>query len=211
LIDQFFGLDASGKKPLIGREGADPAGMLRVAETGMMVLGYQSNPRPVELTADKFNQYLKEEGLEAIAAIREARHQTNAGVRELFSRCAKSLVFAGTGGAAQADRRVGFTLELVAERNPYTLRNAEELPLILTYEGKPLAGALVVAFNRFNPEARIKARSDNNGRVKFRVTERGAWLIKAVHMVPAPTGTNADWVSYWASLTFELKSSGAAR
>jgi hypothetical protein len=25
-----------------------------------------------------------------------------------------------------------------------------------------------------------------------------------VHMVPAPAGANADWQSYWASLTFEL-------
>jgi hypothetical protein len=29
------------------------------------------------------------------------------------------------------------------------------------------------------------------------------WLIKAVHMIPAPAGTNAEWQSYWASLTFE--------
>ena len=31
------------------------------------------------------------------------------------------------------------------------------------------------------------------------------WLIKAVHMVPAPADSNADWASYWASLTFELQ------
>jgi hypothetical protein len=29
------------------------------------------------------------------------------------------------------------------------------------------------------------------------------WMIKAVHMVPAPAGTGADWESVWASLTFE--------
>ena len=210
LIDQFFSLDASGRKSLIGRDGADPAGMMRVAESGAIVLGYQSNPRPVELAAEKFNQYLKEEGLEAIASIREARHQTSSGVRELFSRCAKSLVFAGNSNA-QADRRVGFTLELVAERNPYTLSAGEELPITLTYEGKPLAGALVVAINRFNPEAKLTARSDSQGRARFRLADRGAWLIKAVHMVSAPAGANADWMSYWASLTFELKGSGAGK
>jgi hypothetical protein len=31
------------------------------------------------------------------------------------------------------------------------------------------------------------------------------WLIKAVHMIPAPSGANADWESFWASVTFELK------
>jgi hypothetical protein len=32
----------------------------------------------------------------------------------------------------------------------------------------------------------------------------GAWLVKTVHMVPAPTDTGADWESLWASLTFEI-------
>jgi hypothetical protein len=32
----------------------------------------------------------------------------------------------------------------------------------------------------------------------------GVWLVKAVHMIPAKPGTNADWESYWASLTFDL-------
>jgi len=32
----------------------------------------------------------------------------------------------------------------------------------------------------------------------------GLWLIKAVHMVPAPEGSGAEWESLWASLTFEL-------
>ena len=29
------------------------------------------------------------------------------------------------------------------------------------------------------------------------------WLIKAVHMIPAPQGVDAEWSSYWASLTFQ--------
>ena len=32
----------------------------------------------------------------------------------------------------------------------------------------------------------------------------GVWLVKAVHMVPLPKGQDADWESFWASLTFEL-------
>jgi len=31
------------------------------------------------------------------------------------------------------------------------------------------------------------------------------WLVKAVHMVPAPAGSDADWRSFWASLTFESR------
>src|SRR5437764_1568312 len=67
LVNQFIVVDASGRKPLIGRDGADPAGFLRTAELGLHVVGYRSNASSVELPADKFNQYLKDEGLDAVA------------------------------------------------------------------------------------------------------------------------------------------------
>jgi uncharacterized GH25 family protein len=58
-----------------------------------------------------------------------------------------------------------------------------------------------------NPMAKITARTDSKGHVTLRLPQDGIWLIKAVHMVAAPAGSDADWASFWASLTFELKSS----
>jgi hypothetical protein len=207
LINQFVVEDKEGRKPVIGREGGNPAGFLRVATPGLLVIGYRSNPSEVELPAEKFNQYLQDEGLDAIAALRASRHQTGAGAHELFARCAKSLVLSGptTDGG---DRTLGFTLELVAERNPYAIRPGEELPVRLTYESRPLAGALVVAMNRLNPMEKVKVRTDKDGRARFHLKCGGMWLIKAVHMVPAPSGSNAEWMSYWASLTFEPQTPG---
>jgi hypothetical protein len=203
LINQFVVEDAEGRRSLVGRNGADPAGLLRVASPGLLVIGYHSNPSAVEQTADKFNQYLKEEGLEVVAALRTRLGQTG-GVRELFSRCAKSLVLSGSASQMQGDRSLGFTLELVAERNPYTLTAGQELPVRLMYKSRPLAGALVVAINRDNPSEKLAVRSDNDGRVRFRLPRGGMWLIKAVHMIPAQPDAHAEWESFWASLTFEL-------
>jgi len=205
LINQFVVEDATGRKPVVGRDGADPAGFFRAAMAGLLIIGYRSNPSAVELEADKFNQYLKEEGLDSVAALRASRNENGARARELFSRCAKSLVLSGSASEPQGDRRLGFALELVAERNPYALRAGEDLPVRLTFENRPLAGALVVAMNRLNPSEKLTARSDNDGRVRFRLKQSGMWLVKAVHMVPAPAGAKAEWASYWASLTFALK------
>ncbi|HKY22959.1 MAG TPA: DUF4198 domain-containing protein [Vicinamibacterales bacterium] len=205
LINQFVFEDEGGRKPVVGRDGANPAGLLRVAAPGMLVVGYRSNPRAIEQTAEKFNQYLKEEGLDAIAALRARRNETGAKAREMFSRCAKSLVLSGPAKEGSGDRPLGFTLELVAERNPYVVANGRALPFRLIYENHPLAGALVVAINRVNPSEKLTARTDADGRVRFRLTRGGMWLVKAVHMVPAPAGANAEWVSYWASLTFETR------
>jgi uncharacterized GH25 family protein len=168
-------------------------------------VGYQSHPKPIVLPAATFNQYIKEEGLDAIAGLRSQRNQTTSDAREIFARCAKSLVRYGTPGEGQGDRALGFTLELVALKNPYGLHTGEDLPITLTYEGHPLANTLVVAMNRANPMAKLTARTDAKGRVTFRLPQDGTWLIKAVHMIPAPAGANADWESFWASLTFQLK------
>jgi len=209
LVNQFLVQDAEGSRPVVRRDGRDPAGLVRVATPGSLVIGYRSNPSAIEIAADKFNQYLKEEGLDAVAAIRAARNETGSAARELFSRCAKSLVFSSSPADAHGDRALGFTLELVAERNPYAVRPDRELPVRLTYEDRPLAGALVVAMNRLNPAEKLSARTDKEGRVRFKLWPGGMWLIKAVHMVPAPAGTHADWASYWASLTFELRNASA--
>ena len=207
LIDQFISVDSTGRKDVYGHDGGDPAGLVRLADPGLLIIGYQSRPKPIVLPASAFNQYLKDEGLDAIAELRTQRNQTSSAAREIFSRCAKSLVHYGLTAGAQPDRALGFILELVAEKNPYTVRAGEDFPATLTYQGRPLPGALVVAMNRANPAAKMMARTDKKGRVRFRLSQDGIWLIKAVHMIPAPDGANADWASFWASLTFELKGS----
>ena len=93
----------------------------------------------------------------------------------------------------------------MAEKNPYTLAGGGELPVRLLYQGKPLAGALVMALQRGRPD-KVTARSDSRGRALLKLDRPGFWLVKAVHMIPAPADAGADWESLWASLTFALPS-----
>ena len=204
LLEQMVVEDASGRRPIYGRDGGDPAGLLRLVVPGLHVIGYFGKPSRVELAADKFNTYLREEGLDDVAATRARLNQSDSGVRELFTRCAKTLVLLGAPSPDQQDRALGCALELVAERNPYAMEPGQALSVRLTYEGRPIKGALVVARSRQRASETISARSDVAGRVRLVLPAGGTWLIKAVHMVPAPATANADWASYWASLTFEL-------
>jgi uncharacterized GH25 family protein len=157
----------------------------------------------VSLSASKFTSYLKEQGLDHIVALREKTGQAHVDVRELFVRCAKTLVRTGARNNP-ADRAIGLTLELVAEADPSSLPAGQELPLRLTYMGRPLAGVRVVAVNQRNPWDRLTAISDQDGRVRFRPTEGGVWMVRAVHMIPWAAKAQADWVSYWASVTFDV-------
>lgn len=204
LLDALVVETGSGRQPLVGRDGSDPAGMMRIASPGLHVVGYLGKPSRLELAADKFNAYLAQEGLDAVAATRARLNQTRQGARELFIRCAKTLVLSGGADTSQRDRTLGCDLELVAERNPYALESGQALPLTLSFQGRPVQGALVVAINRARPSEKVTARSDESGRVRLTLPMGGQWLIKSVHMVAAPAGTNADWASYWATLTFDL-------
>src|SRR5690242_1233075 len=70
LIDQFISVDSTGSKPVYGHDGGDPAGLMRVTEPGVVIIGYQSHPASIALPAATFNQYIKEEGLDTIADLR---------------------------------------------------------------------------------------------------------------------------------------------
>lgn len=201
-IERFAAVGATGETEVAGLEGRDPAGWAAFAAPGLYWVVYDSNHARLESEGPKFERYLGEEGLERISALRAERGQTAASAREIYSRCAKSLIAIGDAGGAGHDRVLGLALELVPEKNPAALAPGEELPVRLLHQGKPLAGALVTAVPHDLPEAKVSARTDREGRVRLRLDRDGDWLVKAVHMIPAPQETGADWESLWASLTF---------
>lgn len=202
-IERFVMARGGDEKPIVGRDGADPAGILRVDRPGLMIVAYHSRPRPIALPPDKFAQYLGEEGLDAIKSLLGPGARGTV-AHELFSRCAKALLSSGARSPADRDRVMGLRLELVADRNPYATAPGQDFPVVLLYQGHPQPGALVIAQNRSDPTTKLSARSDARGRVTFRFPRAGSWLIKTVHMIAAPPGSNADWESFWASLTFEI-------
>jgi hypothetical protein len=202
LIDRFIVKGSSAERPVVGRAGADPAGIAFIAEGGPHWIGYQSNPYPVALEGPKFEDYLRDEGLERIIDLRKKAGQSAAPGRERFYRCAKALL--DTPGAAAFNVPLGFTLELVPRKNPYAMKRAGDLPLALTFRGKPIANVLVVAMSKADPDKAVRARTDAKGRVTLPLAHAGFWLIKAVHMEAAPADAGVDWESWWASITFEL-------
>jgi uncharacterized GH25 family protein len=203
MIERFIVRDGAGERDIAGLERRDPAGYLAVQHPGLAVIGYRSRPKYLEMAADKFEQYLKDEGLEAVIASRKRSGDSLKPSREIFSRCAKAIIFtAGSGTGARLDSPLAFRYEIVPKTNPYQMKS-DEMNVVVLYDGKPLPNALVVAMHQEDPSLRLRLRSDAKGRVAFQLPKRGIWLIKSVQMIPAPAGSNADWESLWASLTFE--------
>ncbi len=203
-IVKFIAVNDAGEQPIVGREGRDPAGLARFTEPGVTVIGYRSNNAFVELEGPKFEDYLKEKGLESVSKIRAEKSETAKKTREAYARCAKSLICIGDAAIKEGDRELGFTLEIVAETNPYLSKPGAEMRFRVMFEGKPLQNALIFASNKSDATNPLNARTDEHGRVSFRLEKPGTWMIAGVHMTAAKE-VDASWQSYWASLTFDLQ------
>lgn len=201
-VESFRGVGAGGTLEVAGEAGDEPAGRFHPPAPGDWWIVYDSEPAPIELEGAAFERYLAEEGLETVLAERRARGESARPGREIYSRCAKSVVRAGSGGPA-APRRVGLELELVLEEAP---SGPGDLRVQLIFRGEPLAGARVVALTATRPDAPLVAHTDDDGRAVLPLAAGGVWLVKSVHMVPAPADRRdeADWESLWASLTLEI-------
>jgi len=186
LIEKFFIRGNGDERPVVGRTGMEPAGIALVSGPGLHWIGYQSFASPLNLDAQKFAEYLRDEGLPNVPP-----------GPERFYRCAKALLDTPGDYGKVLETPLGFTLEIVPHRNPYASR---ELPLTLLFRGKPLKNAQVTAIHK---DEEVKLRTDARGRVTVHLAHPGFWLIKAVHMEPAPKGSGAAWESWWASMTFE--------
>ena len=204
-----FQIDSSSRQIDVLPLQRDPAGMARLEEGGLQVVSYENTSTYLELPAERFNAYLQAEGLESILRAREEAGASDEPGRESYSRCAKTLLWVEGGQSAAAGAGVhatpvGMPLELLPEDNPYGIKAPATLTVKLLYQGKPVAGALVMAMNKIAPQEVQRVQSGADGSAEFQLQRGGLWMVKAVHMVPGATAEPEDWRSYWASLTFEL-------
>jgi len=200
--------DGEGEADVAGTTGDLPALTLAARAEGLTIVTYVSIAERIRFQAwEKFAEYLDYEGLAAIPARHDARGLPRDEIRELYTRCAKTLLAVGD-ASGEKDRATGMRLELVASENPATLSSGAEIGFTLLWEGAPLADTQVALFRRTEDggdAARIVTRTDGNGHASFSLPAPGAYLASAVHMIEAPTERNADWESYWASLTFGVE------
>lgn len=157
-----------------------------------------------EMPAEQFEAYLREEGLERIIAQRSAARMSLAPGRERYTRHIKSILQIGGRRTNDYRRVLNQKLELVPLRNPYNLGRDGRLPFRVLFEGRPLAGVQVKAYNRAS-KSTLVTRTDTDGVAHFIVSEPGAWLVRLVHMRACADQAQADWESFWASCTFGVK------
>lgn len=170
---------------------------------GTHLFTFANTPKFLSMKADSFLLYLREDGLERVIAARRQQGDNDKPSRELYQRCAKALVQVGPATDHTFGKDTGMPLEIIPTRNPYEQRFGQMAEFRVLFQDKPVAEALVRYWNRDagNRLHEEKRRTNGAGEVQFRLRP-GRNMVSVVHMVPAENTRQADWHSFWGSLTF---------
>lgn len=172
----------------------DGAGSLRFP-IGSGVLIMERLPASIRLTPEKFDAYLAEEGYE------ELPRSTDRPVRERYSRHLKTIVSGNGASDRDYSHLFGMRLELIPLTDPRAPMH-HSLEFQLMFEGKPRSNARVVLVSADGSE-QIE-RTNESGKVRFRIDTPGLKLARATLLRPCSKCDDADYESFWTSLTFEV-------
>lgn len=172
---------------------------------GTHMITMESNNAYIELEPEKFNEYLKEDGLDYISEERQKLGEQNKNSRELYRRYAKLLVQVTDRTDDTYKKETGMRLEIVPLQNPYELKTGDHLDCKVLYERKPAAHALVKVWTHIGNRIFLQnIYTEDDGTIRFPVSNKGAWMVSSVKMLRS-TSDKAEWQSLWSSLVFEIE------
>jgi hypothetical protein len=185
-------------------ENGDP--VVEFAQEGTYVIGWESEPLFIQVEPDIFKKYVALEGYRNADNIIQESSKPG---RELYTRFVKSFVQVGSTRTNDFNRPFGFKIEIIPLQNPCALRMNSDLDVQVLYDGKPLANHKIMAtydsYSTIPEDYAQVTRTDPDGIAKFRITQKGLWLIRTNEMIRLENHSDADWQSFWANFTFEVK------
>lgn len=187
-----------------GEDGQRPAVKIIQPTQGLNILTLHTSTSKLTFKKwEKFQTYLKTQGIQQIESQHIERGLPKEGFTEGYRRCAKTLVQVGE--AQGKDQAVGMPLEFVLVKGLYG-QEGETVEIKLLWNGQPLGNAQVQVWDKRdlspeneNPQSYFK--TDANGSFSFTPKLGGEFMMSSVHMVAADNPKYV-WESYWANLTF---------
>jgi uncharacterized GH25 family protein len=177
-----------------------------VGSSGDLILAVSTVPTLIELPAAKFTAYLKDEGLTDTIAWRAQHGESDNAGKERYSKYAKAILRSGQANGF-ASHAVGYVIEIVPEADPYALKPGDSLPVQVLFRGQPAAGLEIESAwaNTTGNQATVVGRTGADGRMRVPLAAAGRWRLHTIKMERCAEQAAADWESFWASLTFEIR------
>ncbi len=185
-------------------DGVTPIYNFSADKAGNYLMAMERNWSYIKLEPQKFEDYLREDGMEYIINEREKLGERQKEGSERYSRFIKSLLQVGDKRDETYKRMVGLKLEITPMENPYAKKDGDQLAFQVMFDGKPLAGKTAFADNR-NGQTQ-KMTTDREGKITVKLDRSGLWLVRLVVMQRCTTDCNeADWESFWGAYSFGMK------
>lgn len=179
---------------------------IALPKEGTYAAGVATKPRVLAQKGAAFDAYLKEEGITDILARRKRLGQLGKPAKERYAKNVKAVFQVGETRTPTVSLPLGFPAEIIPVDNPYVGRRDATVRVQCVVGMKPLAGVTVYVGSQTGRQAPVQRSytSDAQGIVRIPINRHGRWYVKFVHMVPA-SGTDVDYISEWATLTFEVR------
>lgn len=176
---------------------------LTMLDEGTNLIAFNSTNTFIEIEAPKFNEYLAEDGLQNAIEYRKENNETDSMGRELYQRCAKTLIQVGTKNDNTHLQVTELPVDIIPAANPYTLKLNDSLKVKILFKDTPVSNTLVKIWHHADGKTiKTDLSTNESGEVKFPVTTTGKWMVSIVKMIRLENDTRAKWQSYWGSLTW---------
>ena len=179
---------------------------LQFFDEGTVMVTYQSTNKYIQISADTFQTYLKEDGLQNAFDFRAANGLSDSMGREYYKRSVKTIFQVGAAKDSTYKNKTGLPLDIIPLRHPYSLKKGQALPIKILFKDSVLANNMVKVWHKINGKTDMKdLYTDENGRLLVPVSLSGQWMLSVVKMEALSDTSRADWQSYWGSLTWGYK------
>ena len=174
---------------------------------GNHLFALERNWSYIKLEPQKFEEYLREDGMEYIIAERAKQGESQKEGRERYSRYIKTLLQVGEKRDKTFKEKTGLKLDITPLENPYSKKPGDTLVFQVRFDGKPLADRTIFADNREGDTfAKQRFVTDKDGKITVKLNSRGTWLIRLVVMQRCKTDCGeADWESFWGAFSFGVR------
>jgi uncharacterized GH25 family protein len=181
-----------------------PVAQFVINKPGTHVISMQRNWAQIEMTGDKFHQYLEHEGLHHIIAQRKKAGDADKSATERYRRYLKSLLVVGGKRTSTWHKPLGHKLEIIPLSDPTVAKQNDTLQFRVLLDNNALANVQLAALGRQADKVTdIHTTTGKNGVGSLKLPHTGEWLVRLVYLRRcAQKDVKADWESFWAGLTF---------
>jgi len=175
---------------------------------GQAIVAVAIHPRSIPESPESFRRYLTLEGApEALQRYEREGILPTDSITRRYAKYAKTLVEVGTRGPRAYARLAGHPLEFVPLSDPSETGPGGTLRFRMLFLGEPVAHARGHASVAESAEAatayeHAEFEMDANGEFDIATAGDGIWNVRALHIVPAPEGSGADWDVHWATFVW---------